>query len=158
MDPDATGPDPMGPDHSEALRLEVRALVTAAGTRRNLPTTVHVGEPWAERRVIHDPGDLDAGLRVDLVTRALDGLGDLAPACTWLTRSGPLALTDADAAWLAASRSAFARYGIELPAFFVLTRTGWVDHLSGARRTWTRVRPFPASVVPRRRAGEDPWW
>lgn len=148
----------MDPDHAKALRLEARALVTAAGTRRHLPTTVHVGEPWAERRVIDDPGGLDAGLRVDLVTRALEGLSDLAHACTWLTRSGPLALTDPDAAWLSAARSGFARHGVELPAFFVLTRTGWVDHLSGARHTWSRVRPFPASVVPRRKAGEDPWW
>ena len=61
--------------------------------------------------------------------------------------------------WQAAQTVNFAQGEfVMLPAFFVLTRTGWVDHLSGARRTWTRVRPFPASVVPHRRAGEDPWW
>ena len=38
----------MDPDHAKALRLEARALVTAAGTRRHLPTTVHVGEPRCE--------------------------------------------------------------------------------------------------------------
>jgi hypothetical protein len=157
VDPDALPPDAMDFDLAPALRLEVRALVTTAGTRRRLPTTVHVGEPWGERRVVRDPGDLDEGLCVDLVTRALDGLADLTRACTWLTRSGPLGLTDADAAWLAAARAAFARHGLELPAFVVLNRTGWVDHVSDARRTWSRVRPFPAAAVPRR-VLEDPWW
>jgi len=146
----------MDPDLAVALRLEVRALVTSAGTRRNLPTRVHVGEPWAERRVIPDPGVLDDGLRADLLTRALDGLTELGSACVWLTRSGPLGLTDTDAAWLAAARAAFARHGVELPAFLVLNRNGWVDHLSGAQRVWSRLRPF-AGVPPRRRGADDPW-
>ncbi len=120
----------------------------AAGTRRALATTVHVGHPDAEQVLLPCPDLLDQGLRADLVERALDSLSVLAGACAWLSRQGELGLTDEDAAWFAAARAAFARHGADLEAFFVLNRTGWVDLVSDERRTWVRVRTPP----PRSRA------
>ena len=131
----------MEPSLAAGIRAELRAFVTEAGNRRALPTTAHVGHPGGEHsRFAHATVD-EASLRADLVERALDGLAVTEGACAWVTRGGELALTDADAEWFTASMTAFARYGLELPAFFVLNRTGWLDLVSEERRRWTRVRP-----------------
>ncbi len=131
---------PVDPTLSSGIRAELRAFVAAAGTRRALPVTCHVGHPDGE----HSPplpGDAsDAALRADLVERALDGLKETSGACGWVTRSGSLERTDADAEWYAAALTGFARHGLVLPAFFVLNRRGWVDLVSGEHRQWQRVR------------------
>ena len=57
----------------------------------------------------------------------------------WLTRPGELDLQDVDAAWLAASRAAFAEAEREL-TFVVVTRTGWRDPRTATQRTWRRLR------------------
>ena len=128
-----------------AIKDELCEFVAAAGTRRDLPTTCHVGHPGGEHtRFAHqhvtsrDMGG--ASLRADLVERAIDGLLTTDGACAWVTRSGELDLVDADAEWFAAARAAFARHGVRLPAFFVLNRRGWVDLLSGEQRQWSRIR------------------
>jgi hypothetical protein len=131
----------MEPPLAAGIRVELRAFVTAAGNRRALPTSCHVGHPGGEHsRFAHAMVD-QASLRADLVERAIDGLAVTEQACAWVTRGGELELTDADAEWFTASRTAFARYGLVLPAFFVLNRTGWRDLVSEERRRWTRVRP-----------------
>lgn len=141
-----TQPDP---DLVAAIRKELRAFVQAAGTRRSLPTTCHIGHPGGEHSAwVHGGRDDDAGLRVDLVERAIDGLAVTDGACGWLTRTGELDLTDADAEWFAAARNGFARHGLPLSAFFVLNRTAWVDLVTGERREWTRTRRSTRSTGP----------
>ena len=123
-----------------AIKDELRQFVAAAGTRRDLRTTCHVGHPGGEQtRFAHVDVD-DACLRADLVERAIDGLLTTEGACAWVTRGGELDLVDADAEWFAAARAAFARHGLPLPAFFVLNRRGWVDLVSGEQRQWSRIR------------------
>lgn len=137
------------PGLTTAIRAELRAFVLAAGTRRSLPTTCHVGHPGGEHsRWVHGSRDEDPELRADLVERALDGLEVTEGACGWITRPGELDLVDADAEWFAAARSGFARHGLALPAFFVLNRTAWVDLVTGERREWTRVRRSTRSPAP----------
>jgi hypothetical protein len=123
---------------------ELRAFVAAAGTRRALPTTCHVGHPGAGHVTLPDVED--SALRADLVERAIDGMVDLDRVCAWVTRGGDLGITDADAAWFAAARAGFARHGLPLPAFVVITRTAWMDLVSGEHRTWRRVRRRPAAA------------
>jgi hypothetical protein len=128
-----------------AITHELRAFVARVGTRRALPTTCHVGHPHGDHvRLAQLDGQLDGPLEpsllADLVTRAVDGLLEVDGACAWVTRGGDLGTTDADAAWFAAARQGFARHGLVLPAFAVVTRTAWVDLVSGEQRLWTRVR------------------
>ena len=125
---------------ASAIRAELRAFVDGAGTRRALGTTIHVGHPGGEHA--RWPHDVTANhaMRTDLVERAVDGLRVIDGACAWVTRGGELEVTDADAEWFAAARTAFSRHGLQLPVFFVLNRSGWVDLVSGERRAWSRVR------------------
>jgi hypothetical protein len=130
----------MEPSLAAAIHEELRAFVSAAGSRRSLPTTCHVGHPGGEHaRWPHEVTN-DTSLRADLVERALDGLLETEGACVWLTRGGGPEVCDADADWFAAARTAFARHGLPLTSFFVLTRTTWVDLVTDERRRWTRIR------------------
>jgi hypothetical protein len=124
--------------------VELTRLVTGAGTRRAIAPVCHVGRPGGEQARLPVPGAdvLDAGLRADLVARGLEGLESTRRACAWVTRSGPLDLTDDDAAWFAAARAGFARHGVDLGHFLLLNRTGWADQVSGAARSWSRIRPL----------------
>lgn len=131
----------MDPSLFSAFHEELRAFVGAAGTRRALSTTCHVGHPGGQRaQWEHGSPDDDPTMRVDLVVRAIDGLLHTERAGAWITRSGDLALVDADAEWFAATRAGFAHHGLELSFFLVLNRTGWVDLTTGERRDWSRVR------------------
>jgi len=124
------------------LRAALCDFVRAAGTRRKLPVTFHVGTPGgAQVSLPHDPC-FDAGLRADLVERAIDGLEGSAGErpCPWLTRTGDLVPGDADFAWFAAAREAFGRHGVPLPGFFVLTRYGWLNLANEDVIRWHRVR------------------
>ena len=124
-----------------AIHHELTRFVRAAGTKRSLPTTCHVGHPGgAHARWVHGGPEEDPSVRADLVERAIDGLEVTEGACAWVTRPGQLQVTDADADWFRAARTAFARHGLTLPAFFVLNRRGWVDLVTGDRRTWVRIR------------------
>ena len=125
-------------DLARRITGELRAFVAAAGTRRALPTTCHIGHPGGERVPLAAVDE--ASLRADLVERAIDGLRDTNGACAWVTRGGYLGTTDADAAWFAAAREGYARHGLTLPAFVVVTRTAWLDLVGGQRRVWRRVR------------------
>ena len=133
----------MGHPLAGQLRCATLDFVARAGNLRSLPTTLHLGTPgdaWTD--VLVETWH-DAGLRTELVAQALATLDDaaFAAALPWLTRSGDLATRDADLAWCAASLAAFGRYGVTPPGFFVVTRRGWLDLLTGEARTWSRVRP-----------------
>jgi hypothetical protein len=128
----------MHADLAAAIGDELRGFVAAAGTRRALPTTCHVGHPGGEQVAL--PDVQDDSLRADLVERAIDGLRETEGACAWVTRGGDLGTTDADAAWFAAARHGFARHGLPLPGFVVVTRTAWQDLVGGTTREWRRVR------------------
>lgn len=126
---------------ADRLHAALRALVLEAGNRRRLPTHFRIGEPGGPHRALpHDPA-ADLGLRTDLVEQALDCWVDLEIApVAWMTRSGDLAATDADLAWLAAARIGYARHGLALPTFHVFTRCGWRDLISGEEVSWRRFR------------------
>lgn len=133
------------------IRAAMCTFVADAGRQRALPTLLHVGDPLAE------PGDthvvlqrtryLDASLRADLVTSAIDRLEPtVEPPVTWLTRTGTLVVGDEDVAWFAAALTAYERHGLGRPAFFVITRKGWRNVPTDEVQTWGRVRPRrPAS-------------
>lgn len=137
-----TDPEPP-PAVTAGLRAALCDFIDAAGARRVLPTVFHVGRPGGRpgthRLAVPEEPGLGPGLRADLVERALDGL-DVADPCAWVTRSGPLAPTDHDFAWFSASREAFARHGLDLPGFFVITRAGWLNLMTEHALPHTGVR------------------
>ncbi|MFL6107615.1 MAG: hypothetical protein ACJ716_14000 [Marmoricola sp.] len=133
-----------GPDFAEVaglLKVALTQHVRAAGTRRALPSLMHVGIPGSEEVVVPEEPGLDPGLRADLLERALDGLDLEPPPLPWLTRTGELAPGDADLAWFAATREAYGRHSVALPGFFVMTRYGWLDLATDELIRWSRVRP-----------------
>ena len=136
------------------LRVALCDFVSAAGTRRLLPTLFHVGTPGGDRITLPHDASFDAGLRADLVERALDGLEGRAGECPvpWLTRTGDLTPTDADFAWFTAACEAFGRHALELPGFFVMTRYGWLNLANEDLIRWRRVRPRRPDGASRRRA------
>ena len=133
-------------ERAAALRMEVRRFATLCGTTRALPTLVHVGELAGDRVTMPADPSYDAGLRADVLTRALDR-GIDAWTSIWLTRGGVLCVGDADLAWFAAARTAFGRHGIGDPGVHVVTRYGWLDLRTGASRTWRRVRPLVGAAM-----------
>lgn len=128
------------------MRLEVRRLVAEARGCRVLPLRCWVGEPGGapDEDCVRLPevsaGRETAGLRVDLVERAIDGLERTDGALAWLTRSGDLYAGDEELAWWSAVRTGFARHGLQPVACCLVNRFGWVDLDSGQGRTWKRVR------------------
>ena len=125
------------------LRAALCDFVSSAGTRRRLPTLFHVGTPGGEQITLSHDLYFDAGLRADLVERAIDGLDGLAGTrpVPWLTRTGDLSPTDADFAWFSAAREGFGRHDLELPGFFVITRYGWLNLANEDVIRWRRIRP-----------------
>ncbi|MCZ4498483.1 MAG: hypothetical protein JWQ74_1036 [Marmoricola sp.] len=124
---------------TDQLRAALSAFVTESGTRRSLPCTVRLGVPGGEHLALpHDP-TLDAGLRSDVLERALDTL-DPSTAVPWLTRSGDLVPGDIDFAWFTAAREAFSSHGYAAPGFFVMNRYGWLNLVDDTAVRWSRVR------------------
>ena len=144
-------------DPRAAWRREVGEF-RAREQRRRHPLGVHVGEPGGWRETVELPWPesscSDAGLRLDVVTALL---GRTDPAVTaahgWLTRPGAPEVHDADLAWHAAARHAWEVHGLVLSGFHALTRTGWVDVLTGEHRVWKRLRLGPGARGPRRPRG-----
>lgn len=126
-----------------ALRRAQSDFVAAAGTRRALGREFHLGVPGGEHLTLADDPTLDAGLRADVVERALDGIDLLKTPqpVPWVTRSGELVAGDADYAWLTASMEAFGRHSLTVPGFYVVTRYGWLDLVAGHLVRTGRVRP-----------------
>ncbi len=134
----------MHTDLAAAITQELRAFVTSAGTRRSLPSTCHIGHPGGDHVVLPDAHD--PSLQTDLVARAIEGLLETSEVCAWVTRAGDLAITYTDDAWFAAARHGCARHGLPLAAFVVVTRSAWLDLISGEGRTWSRVRARPGAA------------
>ena len=126
-------------EHIDALPLagQLRAalcdFVSAAGTRRLLPTLFHVGTPGGDHLTLPHDAYFDLA----------GGAGER--PVPWLTRTGDLAPTDADFAWFAAAREGFGRHTLDLPGFFVVTRYGWLNLANEDVIRWRRVRPRPAA-------------
>ena len=127
----------------------------AGEQRRRHPLGVHVGEPagWRESVELAWPEQqwYDGGLRVDVVTALLRRTApDVGAAHGWITRPGVAELHDADLAWYAAAVRGWDASGVVLTGFRAVTRTGWIDVVTGERRTWKRLRLGPGARGPRR--------
>lgn len=130
-----------------AFRVEV-ATFRGPDRLRSFPLGVHAGVPDGPRRRLEVPWPVprsyDAGLRLDLAEALVDALLPRWPsdvACWgWVTRPGRPELHDCDLGWLAALRHAVGVHDLELAGFRAVTRTGWLDVLTGERRTWKRLR------------------
>ncbi|WP_238343104.1 hypothetical protein [Nocardioides cynanchi] len=124
----------------EMTRLLRRAVLDLAVSdhRMHVPPVLHLGLPGGPAVAVADDPGWDHGLRTDIVATLLAAVPEPA-ALTWLTRSGPVSLHDADAAWLAPVLAAHAEQRRE-PTFVVVTRHGWTDPRSGAGRRWKRIR------------------
>lgn len=135
-----------GLDLAPVLRLEVGRF-RLRESRRRFDAALHLGRLGAahETFVVQraDTPLLDTGLRAEVVSRLLDRFVPAEPegsATVWLTRPGATSVHDEDLAWLAAARTAFGCHGHRLDGFYALTRTGWLDVVSGESRTWRRLR------------------
>jgi hypothetical protein len=96
-----------------------------------------VGVPGGPQTAIDDDPGWDHALRTEIVGAVLRARHD--PAWVWVTRSGPLTVQDADAAWLAPTLAAAAERQLDV-AYVVVTRHGWTDPRSGLRQEWKRIR------------------
>lgn len=113
-----------------------------ASPRGRAPVSLVVGAAGhSVARHVVAPGQLlDQALRTDIAAALLQRTAAAAGhRWAWLTRSGSLALHDADVAWSAAWYAACAESGVDV-AFVVVTRTGWRDPRSEVLREWTRLR------------------
>lgn len=135
------------PDVASALRQEVGEF-RRGERRRRFPLGVHAGTLGGPRASVQvgwpEPASYDAALRLDMVDALLAQEADTPTGRrhvdVWLTRPGVPELHDLDLAWHAAARHAAGAHGLALAAFHVVTRTGWLDVLTGESRTWKRLR------------------
>ena len=132
---------PLPPDTEAALRQAVLQL-RSGERRRVFAPVLHVGWPGGpQASYAADARELfDQALRADLVAAMLRRVErpGIVPL-VWVTRTGEHTLHDVDAAWLAAAGQAFGEAGRQL-TLVVVTRQGWWDPRSGARRVWKRLR------------------
>ena len=130
-----------------AFRHEVATFRTR-DRRRLFPMHVHVGIPDGDRRRVEVPwpvpASYDVGVRLDLADALVEALlaewASGVAAWGWLTRPGAPSLHDCDLAWLAAVRHAFEAHELALAGFRAVTRSGWLDVVTGDSRTWARLR------------------
>jgi len=125
-------------DRDRALSRAVHDFAAECGRRRTVPTTLHVGSPRGEVVTIPHETWYDAGLRADLLERALSVL-DVHEPLVWITRDGPCLGCDDDHAWYAATLAASARLG-RPTRFYIVTRRAWLEPATGDGRTWVRIR------------------
>ena len=139
----------ISPAAQAALRLTV-ARFRAREPRHTFPPVVHVGLPGGANAEFADLREhrLDHTLRTEvaaaLLSRAQIGLprsmaGSVTSPMTWLTRPGALDPEDVDLRWYAAARAAYGEAGVPL-RMVVITKAGWYDPRTGARREWKRLR------------------
>ncbi|MEO5709414.1 MAG: hypothetical protein ABIQ59_06300 [Nocardioidaceae bacterium] len=129
-------------DRRLLLRQEVGRF-RARESRRVFDLSVHVGVLGGARDSFvvraQDLPAVDTALRTDVLAALVeDSPDDWRTA--WLVRPGTPEPHDLDLQWLAAASSAFGMHGRTLDGFFVLTRSGWRDVLSGESRVWKRLR------------------
>ena len=130
------------PAQDPDFRAEV-ARLRSAERRRTFPLAVHVGTPSGTRLRLElpwpVPGEYDAGVRFDVMCALVDELEGGSAWC-WLTRPGVPEVHDVDLAWFSAASRAFGAHAVELAGFRAVTRTGWLDVVTGESRTWSRLR------------------
>jgi len=135
-------PDDVPLERRRLLRREV-GLLRQRESRRVFDTAVHVGELGGQSAGFvaraQDLPVLDAGLRTDVVCGLLAGLGS-ATSTAWVVRAGTPEPQDVDLGWFAAARVAAEVLDRRLDGCYVVTRTGWLDLVTGRRRTWVRLR------------------
>ena len=129
-------------DVRTALREEVGRL-RARERRRVFDPCVCLGTPGGEQVTFAAPAkeaaDVDAGLRTDVVARLLAQAAPQA-GTVLLLRAGEPHPHDLDLAWFAAAGMAFGAAGRPLVGFYAVTRTGWLNVVTGERKTWKRLR------------------
>ena len=136
---------PLAPSAEVAALLRTAVFTHATTERRRIfGPVLHVGVPGAAHASTPAQleGDTDPALRCDVVAAMLTAhrrSGAATPPVTWLTRTGELALHDADAAWLGPVAAAHAEAGLP-DCFAVVTKQGWWHPRSGVRRVWKRPR------------------
>jgi hypothetical protein len=138
---DAVDAEPVEPaDVDAAFRIEVGRL-RARDQRRTFPAEVHVGRPAGPRVSLEAPA-ADAGLRLDLLGAVLDVWREQhgGRAFGWVVRCGVPAPHDADLAWYAAAVRAFGALGEAPLGFRAVTKSGWLDVVTGESRVWKRLR------------------
>jgi hypothetical protein len=123
-----------------AFRLEVGRL-RARDQRRTFPVELRVGRPAGPQVSLEVPRT-DPGLRLDLTCALLDLWREQhdGSAFAWTVRPGVPTPHDADLAWYAAAVRAFGAVGAPLPGFRAVTKTGWLDVVTGESRVWKRLR------------------
>ena len=123
-----------------AFRLEVGRL-RARDQRRRFPPELHLGIP-AGARVSLELTRADLGLRFDLLGALLDLWRHEhgGPASAWIARPGVPVLHDDDLAWYAAAVRAFGALDEAPAGFRAVTRSGWLDVVTGESRVWKRLR------------------
>lgn len=135
------------------LRLEVWWL-RRAQRRRIFAPRLHVGVPGTSSGLTSDglaplsgppwpvPRWLDAGAKADVGDRMVSAWTSQcgSAAYCWYSRPGTPDPHDEDPAWLAAARWAFDAHGLPLLGFWVVTRYGWRDPVTGEERRWKRLR------------------
>lgn len=141
--------DPLPHGLDQLLRRAVLDHVTSEHRRAYAPV-IHAGLPGQTVASLScDDHRLDHALRTDALEALLRRLGrpvatgatdDWCLPFVWLTRRGSLELQDVDLLWSAASETAAAELGREVP-MVVVTRQGWCNPRSGTTRTWRRLRP-----------------
>ena len=142
-------------EEGAAWRREVGGF-RASEQRRRHPLGIHVGEPGGWRTTVElpwpEPRWRDSGLRTDVVTALLAHTdpATVVAAHGWITRPGVPELHDADLAWFAAAVRGWGAHGVALTGFHAVTRTGWVDVVTGEHRVWKRLRLGPGARGPRR--------
>ena len=125
------------------FRAEV-ARLRAAESARVFPLGVHLGRPPGPRSRLELPWRvdeaIDQGLRFDLAATLADGLATRppmgGPVWGWVTRPGVPEVHDRDLGWLAAVVRAAEAHDLPLAGFRAVTRTGWLDLLSGETQSW----------------------
>lgn len=133
------------PDAEELALLRTAVAQHARSEiRRRFAPMLHAGVPGGrpgQEVVLGLSGSagLDHALRTDLVEAVLRRTPVSDRPLLWLTRPGGLDLEDADLAWSAAAATARLETGLG-HRFVVVTRHGWRDPVSGARRQWRRLR------------------
>jgi hypothetical protein len=149
----STGPskDPSADQSAAAddqLFRDAVARLRATERRRLFPLSVHVGVPDGAQRGLElawpVPEEYDAGLRFDVVDALAEGLLAEVPALGaawgWVVRPGVPQPHDQDLAWFAAVSRVFAAHELTMKGFRAVTRTGWLDVVTGESRTWKRLR------------------
>jgi hypothetical protein len=141
-DPGQAVPVQVMTERERLLRLEVGRF-RARESRRVFDVMLQVGTLGGERDSFvvraQDLPAVDASLRVDVVDSLLEQSGGRWTTA-WLVRPGSPEPHDLDLQWLAAARTAFGMHGRDLHGFYVITRAGWRDVLTGESRTWKRLR------------------